>query len=128
MQLLRIRHRQKPIFSSLDEIEVVLSEEQSCGKSVVSRDIPALLVEGQGREVNNEAKAVTEDPLPAAPPPPTIVSADGCPECLEGKVCRLHRKYWMRMLPHSELYRCEACQTRFLTMGRWILLLPSKAE
>jgi hypothetical protein len=127
MQLLRMRPRQKPIFSSLDGIEVVLPAGQQGAKSVVSQDIPAPLDEGQGSEVS-KAKAAAEGPLPAAVTHPTIVSADGCPECLEGKVCRLRRKYWMRMLPHSELYRCEACQTRFLSMGRWILLLPSKAE
>jgi DNA-directed RNA polymerase subunit M/transcription elongation factor TFIIS len=128
MQLMRMRPRQKPIFSSLNEIEIVLSAEQAGAKSAVSRDIPAPLGEGKGREGNDDAKAATEGPLPGAPTQPTTVSADGCPECLEGKVCRLRRRYWMRMLPHSKLYRCEACQTRFLTMGRWILLLPSKAE
>jgi hypothetical protein len=128
MQLLRMRPRQKPIFSSLDEIAVVLSEKPPRPKSPKSRDIPAAPAEGPGSQANHEAEAAAENPLAATASRPTIISSDGCPECLDGKVCRLHRKYWMRLLPNSELYRCEACQTRFLSLGRWILLLPSKAE
>ena len=121
------RHRQKPIFSSLNEMEIALSEEIMCCKSIVSQDIPSPISKDDGVDKESEGTAAIVDPLVTSAAPTTMrIAADGCPECQKGKIERLRRKYWMRMVPQSKLYRCDACQTRFLTVGRWILLLASK--
>lgn len=49
-----------------------------------------------------------------------LQSGDFCPQCHIGTLSRIHRKFWMRLLPFSGHFYCEFCHARFLTsfLGR----------
>ncbi|MBN1465566.1 hypothetical protein JXA02_07385 [candidate division KSB1 bacterium] len=32
-----------------------------------------------------------------------------CPECANSRLVRLHRKWWMRLIPGTRYYRCSSC-------------------
>lgn len=40
-----------------------------------------------------------------------------CPCCLQGEVERGKHRVWMRLIPCSQHFKCEACGARFLTIG-----------
>lgn len=53
-------------------------------------------------------------------------SDDPCPNCRKGKLQRLQRKTWMRNLPQTKYYKCEDCNTKFLTIYGWAIKLPKR--
>ncbi|RMH69663.1 MAG: hypothetical protein D6675_11975 [Gemmatimonadetes bacterium] len=46
-----------------------------------------------------------------------------CPEC-NRPLERIHRKWWMRLVPCSRLYSCGVCSKKYLFIGkkRWLKL------
>lgn len=49
-----------------------------------------------------------------------------CSCCQAGTIKRVRRYDWMRRLPRSKHYQCEACQARFLTIYGWAIRLPKR--
>lgn len=47
-------------------------------------------------------------------------SGKSCPICMatdyKDQAKRLHRKFWMRLLPGSQYYRCPKCRTEFVSL------------
>jgi len=37
-----------------------------------------------------------------------------CPQCQNVKHQRIHRKWWMRVMPGTEYYSCDRCRSKFM--------------
>jgi len=41
-----------------------------------------------------------------------------CPQCQDVKHLRIHRKWWMRLIPGTEYYSCDRCRSKFMIIFR----------
>ena len=37
-----------------------------------------------------------------------------CPQCQDVRHERIHRKWWMRLMPGTKHYRCDRCRSKFM--------------
>jgi hypothetical protein len=52
-------------------------------------------------------------------------SGDICPRCREGKLTRVPRRKWMRVISGSKHYVCQGCAGHLLAAWGRVIKLPS---
>ena len=94
-----------------------ITDQENTQKTLDDEEHP--LLEHRLLEHPSADPLLREPPLPDSPlPEPAdtqIARRITCPRCDSDERERIHRKWWMKLIPHSRQYLCVRCYKKYIT-------------